>query len=122
MSYEINVSKNGRHVFATHERSLDGLESEAVALFELFREKFPASEGYAITLRKFRNSSEEIAHYDIVSECATLENAKAYEEASDKFLFCLELLDIGITSPGADSLVCKLEDEFDNILSTEEAA
>ena len=52
--YEINVAikdKNGRwrHLFATDTRSLH-TEREAKELYELFKEKFPESEGYDITV------------------------------------------------------------------------
>ena len=49
MSYEINVSKDGNHLFATHERSTRH-EVETVKLTELFVEKFPESEGYKISV------------------------------------------------------------------------
>ena len=46
---EINVSKDGRHFFATAERSL-ATEKQALAMFELFKVKFPPSEGYELML------------------------------------------------------------------------
>lgn len=49
MHYEVNVSRNGIHVFATHERSLVSLE-KARAVRDLLREKFPQSEGYEVQL------------------------------------------------------------------------
>lgn len=45
--YEINVALNGKHLFATHERSLTS-QSEMKKCLEVFMEKFPASEGYSI--------------------------------------------------------------------------
>lgn len=46
--YEINVSLNGRHFFATAPRS--GIDKQSVAiLFASIVEKFPESEGYKIT-------------------------------------------------------------------------
>lgn len=49
MNYEINVSKNGKHYFATHERSLTG-QSEAEKAFKDFQERFPESEGFEVTI------------------------------------------------------------------------
>lgn len=52
--YEINVAvrdKNGRwrHLFATDTRSLH-TEGDAEKLYELFKKKFPESEGYDISV------------------------------------------------------------------------
>ena len=47
MYYEINVSLNGKHLFATAERSItNNLKAEKI--YNLFKEKFPESEGYKI--------------------------------------------------------------------------
>lgn len=46
-SYELNVSLNGKHLFATHPRSLTH-PMDAAKLKELFEKKFPASKGYQI--------------------------------------------------------------------------
>lgn len=51
MHYEINVVKDGKHFFATHERSLRSAE-EAHLTVQIFRGKFPENEGYAITMRR----------------------------------------------------------------------
>ena len=50
--YRINVSKNGRYVFATEQ---DGItyEEDAMKVFELFKEKFPESEGYKVDVIKW---------------------------------------------------------------------
>ena len=47
--YEINVSKNGSHFFATAERSA-WVENEAAELYAVFSEKFPKSEGYEVSV------------------------------------------------------------------------
>lgn len=47
--YEINVAKDGKHYFATHERSLTG-QSEAEAAFKDFQKRFPESEGFSLTI------------------------------------------------------------------------
>lgn len=45
--YEINVSLNGVHFFATHKRSLTD-KRKMQEVLEVFKEKFPESEGYQI--------------------------------------------------------------------------
>jgi len=45
--YEINVSKDGDHLFATHERSLQS-RRETRELLKLLKQKFPESEGYKL--------------------------------------------------------------------------
>lgn len=52
MYYEINVSKNGYHFFATAERSITSL-TQAEGMYEIFKEKFPENEGYAITVTRW---------------------------------------------------------------------
>lgn len=47
--FEINVAKNGKHYFATHERSLTG-HSEAEAALKDFKNRFPESEGFDVTI------------------------------------------------------------------------
>lgn len=49
MYYEINVALNGKHLFATAERSItNNLKAEKV--YNLFKEKFPEEEGYTISV------------------------------------------------------------------------
>lgn len=54
MRYEINVSLNGRHYFATHPRSLRDGDSEdnAVTVAQNLRDRFPASEGYKVEMQE----------------------------------------------------------------------
>ena len=47
----INVSKNGKYLFATEQGSLT-YEWEAKPIYELFKEKFPETEGYEVTVIK----------------------------------------------------------------------
>jgi hypothetical protein len=47
--YEINVSLNGKHFFATAERSIH-TESNCVEVLKVFKKAFPESEGYSITV------------------------------------------------------------------------
>ena len=51
MYFEINVSHEGQHFFATAERSIF-TEVKARKLYALLREKFPETEGYSITVSR----------------------------------------------------------------------
>jgi len=59
MFFEIVVASaiTGKHIFATHERSLTN-EEEAYDVFSLLKEKFPESEGYKIQVTKHLNAGE----------------------------------------------------------------
>jgi hypothetical protein len=57
MYYEINVSKNGKHFFATHERSITTKEQLIEAL-DCFMVKFPTEEGYELRLSHHIQSSK----------------------------------------------------------------
>jgi hypothetical protein len=50
--FEVNVSLDGRHFFATAERSLLD-EEKARRVFLLLKELFPKSEGYHVSLSGF---------------------------------------------------------------------
>ena len=47
MYYEINVSLNGRHFFATDKRSIT-TKRALKEVYTVFKEKFPHEEGYVI--------------------------------------------------------------------------
>ena len=47
--YEINVAKNGKHYFATHERSLTETKEAENALKD-FKNRFPEAEGFLVTI------------------------------------------------------------------------
>lgn len=47
MYYEINVSLNGQHLFATDKRSITNKIALEV-IYRIFKEKFPHEEGYDI--------------------------------------------------------------------------
>lgn len=47
MHYEINVSRNGIHFFATAEQSLTNTQA-AIVMYATFIIKFPPSEGYRV--------------------------------------------------------------------------
>lgn len=61
MGYEINVALNGKHLFATHERSLQGkLLIDALDVFHLVAEKFPESEGYTVTMTEWKTTRQHV--------------------------------------------------------------
>ena len=70
MSYEINVAKDGKHVFATHERSLSTLNQAAEVLKRL-EIAFPETEGYSITVSRWekvgRTVDMEELEYEIIN-------------------------------------------------------
>lgn len=45
MYYEINVSKDGKHLFATDKRSITN-KNALKNVYEVLKEKFPPEEGY----------------------------------------------------------------------------
>ena len=49
MYYEINIAKDGKHFFATAERSITTEEELKKALI-IFQNKFPKEEGYEIII------------------------------------------------------------------------
>lgn len=57
--YEINVSLNGQHFFATHERSIVN-ERKLKEVYKVFEEKFPKAEGYEISVTYWTRSGKEI--------------------------------------------------------------
>lgn len=64
MYYELNVSKNGKHFFATNKRSITTKQA-LKDVYEVFKVKFPTEEGYDILVScieiegKFINMEEE---------------------------------------------------------------
>lgn len=65
MYYEINVTLNGRHFFATAKWSIiDTLHLKDV--LKVVTEKFPKSEGYGITVWLKTESGEEIDKSEIL--------------------------------------------------------
>jgi len=59
MPYEINISKNGKHYFATAERSLTTL-GEATKLYNELKEFYPESQGFKLSLTKWETIGKEI--------------------------------------------------------------
>jgi len=58
--YEINVSLNGRHYFATNERSLTGVESEARGMFNDMKKRYPREDGFELSLTHWEGSGTVI--------------------------------------------------------------
>ena len=59
MSFEINISKNGKHYFATAERSLTSL-GEAYKLYDELKGFYPESQGFKLSLTKWETKGKEI--------------------------------------------------------------
>jgi len=59
MFYELNVSLNGSHYFATHERSLTN-KADAKAAYTHFKALFPQSEGYKVSAQKCCKMGEDV--------------------------------------------------------------
>jgi len=49
MHYEINIALNGKHLFATHERSMYSM-AELKRVFNILDTKFPEEEGYSLSV------------------------------------------------------------------------
>ena len=58
--YEINVSLNGRHLFATAERSLMDLES-AKTLWYMFLQKFDTKLGFELRLTEYKTTGKNLS-------------------------------------------------------------
>lgn len=50
-----------------------------------------------------------------IQAAATTENAERYAAEQDKFVFCLELLELSAWGSKAEAAVNALEDEFDSL-------
>lgn len=57
--YEINISLNGKHFFATAERSMKD-ESKLQEVYKVLKEKFPEEEGYKITVTQWVSRGTQI--------------------------------------------------------------
>ena len=67
MYYEINISKNGHHFFATAERSLTNYDDMKRAL-AVFVEKFPKSEGYEILVTQWERKGKQLDLVALIKE------------------------------------------------------
>jgi hypothetical protein len=52
MYYEINVSRNGKHLFATAERSVTS-NAELQAVYPVISKAFPVAEGFSVSVTKW---------------------------------------------------------------------
>ena len=65
MHYEINVSENGQHLFATHERSLTTL-GRVKKLYKRLKAAFPEAEGFAITVTRYETIGYGVSEIELV--------------------------------------------------------
>ncbi len=66
MYYEINVALDGKHFFATAERSLTN-KYEAEKALKVFIDKFPESEGYTISMTIWEKKGQLIYNKNFVN-------------------------------------------------------
>jgi hypothetical protein len=69
MYYEINVSLNTQHFFATSERSISNMK-DLKKIYNILKEKFPEEEGYKIIVTKW----DKIGHsvdLDSIDYCSS---------------------------------------------------
>lgn len=59
MYYEINVSLNGKHLFATNERSITS-KMNLEKIYKIFKEKFPKEEGYDVSITQWETFGTSI--------------------------------------------------------------
>ena len=59
MYYEINISLNGGHFFATAERSITS-DYQLEKVYNTFKEKFPKEDGYQISVTKWETIGKGI--------------------------------------------------------------
>jgi len=58
-NYEINVSKDGIHLFATHERSLTSPQ-QTRKVYDKLVETFPKNDGYLVEISYCQTTSRKI--------------------------------------------------------------
>ena len=63
MSYSFNVSLNGRHFFATDEKSIT-TKDEAEKMNKVLREKFTADEGYSVSCSQWSKTGQDVSFDD----------------------------------------------------------
>lgn len=59
MYWEINISLNGKHLFATAERSIVNTY-HLQKVYDLLKEKFPESEGYKIDVTEWNKVGKKV--------------------------------------------------------------
>lgn len=60
MAYEINVSKNGTHHFATAERSIGYSSIKLKEIYDQLSKAFPESEGYKLTVTDWESRGKSV--------------------------------------------------------------
>jgi hypothetical protein len=66
--YEINVSRNGKHFFATHERSFGLSKKHTREVYDKLVEAFPANEGYMIEIRYCQTTSQLVKPNELLDD------------------------------------------------------
>lgn len=59
MYYEIDISLNGKHFFATAERSITN-KYDLEKVYKVFKEKFPKEDGYEITVQYWEKTGRNV--------------------------------------------------------------
>lgn len=57
--FEINITLNGKHFFATADRSITN-KSKLNEVYNVLKEKFPESEGYGISVTEWKQRGTPI--------------------------------------------------------------
>lgn len=65
--YEICVSLNGKHLFATAERSAR-TRSDAQKLFHYIREAFPAVRGFKLTITHWKGEGQYLTPIQLIED------------------------------------------------------
>lgn len=61
MWYEINVSKGGKHYFATRKRSIDTIH-QATEIRDRLRQVMTKEEGFEITITQYQHTSMDLVN------------------------------------------------------------
>jgi hypothetical protein len=59
--YEINVSKEGKHYFDTHERSI-GTINEAIEIMDRLKKALPKEEGFEFTITQWQKTGIQVEY------------------------------------------------------------
>lgn len=74
--YEINVSLNGKHLFATAERSAVDMEKAEKLVFE-FRNRFPVEQGFEVNCTLYSCIGQTVNFPEFKAQPKTLEELEA---------------------------------------------
>lgn len=80
--YEINVSKNGKHVFATASRSLT-LEYQARKLYLSMKDKFQESDGYEVSITYWECRGTKKDYHKGIAETLERKTQQKNKEVSE---------------------------------------